>query len=100
MDEAGRTLYAFKNDSGGNSTCYDNCAQNWPPMLTTGSPQAGTGVDTALLGTTERTDGTTQVTYKDMPLYYFARDTAAGDVNGQGVGEVWYVVSPTGEMMD
>jgi predicted lipoprotein with Yx(FWY)xxD motif len=69
-------------------------------VLTTGLAQAGTDVDTTLLGTTERTDGATQVTYKGMPLYYFVRDTAAGDVNGQGVGKVWYVVSPTGELID
>jgi predicted lipoprotein with Yx(FWY)xxD motif len=98
--EAGRTLYVFKNDSGGTSSCYDSCAQNWPPLLTQGAPQAGTGADAAMLGTTERTDGTTQVTYNGMPLYYFAPDTAAGDVNGQGVGEVWYVVSPAGAMIE
>ena len=100
IGEAGRTLYVFKNDSAGTSNCYEGCAQNWPPVLTTGSPQAGTDADGALLGTIERTDGTTQVTYKGMPLYYFARDTAAGDVNGQGVGEVWYVVTRTGEMIE
>jgi len=101
-DGAGRTLYVFTKDTAGASTCYAQCAQNWPPLLTTGSPKASAGsdVDSTLLGTTTRTDGMTQVTYKGMPLYYFAKDTAAGDVKGQGVGDVWYAVAPTGEMID
>ncbi|RME13862.1 MAG: hypothetical protein D6802_00350 [Ardenticatenia bacterium] len=96
-DADGKTLYIFLNDEPGKSNCYDACAQNWPPLLTEGAPLAGDGVDAALLGTAERSDGTMQVTYNDWPLYYFVNDAAAGDTNGQGVKDVWYVISPAGE---
>lgn len=89
------TLYAFVPDEQGESTCYDECEQNWPPLAA--PVAAGDGVDEALLGEVEREDGTMQVTYNDWPLYYFAGDAAAGDVAGQGVGEVWYVVDAAGE---
>jgi predicted lipoprotein with Yx(FWY)xxD motif len=92
-----QTLYVFLNDSGGESSCYEDCADNWPALETDGEPQAGEGVEASLLGTTEREDGAVQVTYNEMPLYYFAGDEAPGDTNGQGVGDVWYVVSPEGE---
>jgi len=97
VDDEGRTLYVFLNDSAGESTCYDECADSWPAFETDGDPQAVEGVDESLLGTTERDDGSVQVTYDRMPLYYFAGDDAPGDTNGQGIGEVWYVVSPEGE---
>lgn len=99
VDAEGRTLYLFTNDTqnGGSSACTGNCLTNWPPLLTTGDPVAGEGVDPSLLGTITRDDGTTQVTYNGWPLYYYAQDTAAGDANGQGVGSVWYLVSPAGE---
>jgi uncharacterized protein (TIGR02246 family) len=99
-DGEGRALYLFLNDEQGESTCYDQCAQNWPPLLTTEDAEAGEGVDSDLLGTTERDDGTTQVTYNDWPLYYFAADEDPGDVDGQGRGEVWYLVSPDGEAIE
>jgi predicted lipoprotein with Yx(FWY)xxD motif len=95
VDGDGLTLYVFDNDSGGESSCYDACADTWPPV--TGTATAGDGVDASLIGTTERTDGTTQVTYNGRPLYLYAADNVAGDVNGQGVGEVWWVVGPDGE---
>lgn len=97
VDAEGMTLYLFLNDSDNTSTCYDDCAENWPPLLTEGDATAGEGVDDSLLGTTERTDGTVQVTYGGWPLYYWVRDEAPGDTTGQAVGEVWYVVSPQGE---
>jgi predicted lipoprotein with Yx(FWY)xxD motif len=97
VDDEGMSLYLFTRDTANTSTCYDECAVKWPPLLTTGDPEAGDGVDQALLGTTERTDGTMQVTYNGWPLYYWWEDKAAGDVNGQGVGDVWYLVNPAGE---
>jgi predicted lipoprotein with Yx(FWY)xxD motif len=96
----GLTLYAFGADEGSESTCYDDCAAAWPALTVSGDPAAGSGVDAAMLGTTERTDGTVQVTYGGHPLYYFAEDSAPGDTNGQGVGDVWYVVSPEGDPID
>jgi predicted lipoprotein with Yx(FWY)xxD motif len=87
-------LYLFVPDNQGDSTCYDACAGNWPPL--TGDVTAGAGVDASLLGTTTRTDGTVQATYNGWPLYYFAADTRPGDTNGQGINEIWYVISPEG----
>jgi NitT/TauT family transport system substrate-binding protein len=91
----GMTLYLFKNDKPGESACYDKCAENWPPLLVGDNekPSAGDGVS-GKLGTAKRKDGKLQVTYNDMPLYFFIKDKAAGDVNGQGAGNVWYVVAP------
>jgi predicted lipoprotein with Yx(FWY)xxD motif len=94
-DSQGRTLYVFLQDANGTSTCEGSCAQTWPAVTTTGTPKAGDGV-TGKLGTSERGDGTTQLTIEGHPLYTYANDAAPGDTNGQGVGEVWFVVSPKG----
>jgi len=95
VDGDGMTLYLFEPDAQGASTCYDACESNWPPLV--GAVSAGDGVDGSLLGTVGRDDGSEQVTYDGWPLYYFAGDAAAGDVNGQGLNDVWYVVSDAGE---
>lgn len=97
VDDQGMTLYLFEPDEQSASTCEDECAANWPPFLTDGDPAAGEGADAALLGTTERPDGTTQVTYDGWPLYHFGADEAPGDTNGQGINDVWWMVGPDGE---
>ena len=97
VDADGKTLYVFLADEGSDSTCYDDCEAAWPPLTVDGDPAAGEGIDGSLLGTTEREDGSTQVTLDGHPLYYFASDATADDINGQGVGDVWFVVSPEGE---
>lgn len=93
----GRSLYIFKNDAAGASTCVDDCAASWPPLVvaSAGDVTAGAGV-TGALATIKRPGGTQQVTLAGWPLYYFAADTAAGGVTGQGVGGKWFVVSPAG----
>jgi predicted lipoprotein with Yx(FWY)xxD motif len=99
VDEKGMTLYLFVKDTGTSSTCYDQCANFWPPLLTTGTPQAGTGANQSLLGTTTRTDGKVEVTYAGHPLYFFLKDKAPGDITGQGVngfGDLWWVLTPAG----
>jgi predicted lipoprotein with Yx(FWY)xxD motif len=96
VDGEGRTLYVFLADEGEESTCYDDCEASWPPLTVEGDPTAGEGIDGSLLSTTEREDGSMQVTFDGQPLYYFGADETADDVNGQGVGDVWYVVSPDG----
>jgi len=99
VDGKGMTLYLFVADTGSKSTCYTSCVQVWPPVLTNGAPQAGTGGQASLLGTTTRTDGTIQVTYSGHPLYYFAGDKKPGDATGQGIdnfGGLWWVISPSG----
>ena len=103
VDAKGRTLYLFEKDKGTTSSCYGACASGWPPYTTTGAPQAGSGAAASLLGTTTRTDGTTQVTYKGHPLYYFVGDTKPGEVTGEGVnafGAKWYVLAPSGNKID
>ena len=92
----GMTLYLFTKDEGTESVCYDDCAATWPPLVVDGEPTGGGGVS-AELGTTERRDGSMQVTAAGHPLYYFAGDEEPGDTNGQGLGDAWYVLSPEGE---
>lgn len=94
VDGEGMTLYLFDQDSEGTSACYDDCAATWPPLI--GEAEASGDADASLLGTTTRDDGEVQVTYDGQPLYYFAPDEEPGDVNGQAVGDVWWVVAPDG----
>ena len=98
VDSKGMTLYMFTNDTEGVSNCSGQCATNWPP-LTVAIPDlvgGGPGVS-GELGTIERADGTHQVTYNGMPLYYWKDDAAPGDTLGQGVGDVWFVVPPAAQ---
>ncbi len=95
VDGKDMTLYLFEKDKGGKPTCTGECATAWPPLLTTDKVTAGEGVNASLLGETDRSDGTKQVTYHGWPLYHFAKDTKAGDMAGQGMeafGAKWYVV--------
>jgi predicted lipoprotein with Yx(FWY)xxD motif len=102
VDGEGMSLYLFTNDTqnSGTSTCTGECLVEWPALTTEGDPVAGEGVDATLLGTITRDDGSTQVTYNGWPLYYFHEDAAAGDTNGQGLGGVWFLVSPEGEAIE
>lgn len=95
-DANGMTLYMFTKDTKDTTNCYDKCEVAWPPLLTLDKPKLGDGIDAALIGTTTRKDGTTQVTYNGLPLYYYTKDTKAGDTIGQNVGTVWFVVGPDG----
>jgi predicted lipoprotein with Yx(FWY)xxD motif len=103
VDSRGVTLYLFEADRGSSSVCYGSCAQNWPPLLTSGSPVASGGVSSPLLGTTARTGGTTQVTYNGHPLYLFVGDHKPGDVTGEGInafGGGWDVLAPNGNKIE
>jgi predicted lipoprotein with Yx(FWY)xxD motif len=99
VDGSGRTLYLFEADNSSSSTCYGACATYWPPLLSGSSPVAGAGVSAALLGSTKRNDGTTQVTYGGHPLYYVVTDHNPGDATGEKVnnfGAAWFVVGADG----
>jgi predicted lipoprotein with Yx(FWY)xxD motif len=95
-DSAGRVLYRFTRDTINiSSACYNQCATVWPPLLIDeGTPVAGEGVNGDLLGVLARTDGTRQVMYNGMPLYYYNQDANPGDTNGQRVRDVWFIVHP------
>ena len=100
-DASGRTLYLFTADSKGSaaSKCEGKCADAWPPFMYEGDFGVQGNADAALLGKLKRSDGSTQITYGGWPLYYFSKDTAAGDVAGEGVkafGGEWYLISPAG----
>jgi predicted lipoprotein with Yx(FWY)xxD motif len=100
VDSKGFTLYDFHKDKGTTSACYGACAQGWPPLMTEGEPQPSNGAKGSMLGTTERKDGTTQVTYNGHPLYTFAGDRKPGETNGNDItafGGEWYALMANGE---
>jgi predicted lipoprotein with Yx(FWY)xxD motif len=100
-DADGKALYLFTKDTQGKqgsdaaSACYETCANAWPPLTVHEQARVGQGLQQELVSTIQRTDGTTQVTYGGWPLYYFAKDSGE-QINGQGVGDVWYLVAPDG----
>ena len=97
VDAAGMTLYLFERDTkgAGESACTGGCADAWPPLTVDGEPTAGSGVAAALT-TFDRDDGGTQVAANGWPLYYFDADEEPGDVGGQGVQDVWWVLGAAG----
>jgi predicted lipoprotein with Yx(FWY)xxD motif len=97
--QSGRAVYLWVADSNDKSVCSGACAQAWPPVVTTATPTAGSGVTAGDLGMITRTDGKKQVTYKGHPLYYFVGDRSAGTDHGQGsdsFGAKWWLVTPAG----
>jgi predicted lipoprotein with Yx(FWY)xxD motif len=102
VDPAGMTLYYFQKDQkgSGKSKCEGACAQAWPPLLAEGEAEAMSGVNASMLGTIERSDGTTQVTYAGWPLYTFVEDKKPGEDNGtdsKAFGASWYPLHGNGE---
>ena len=95
VDDKGMTLYMFGKDTPDKSNCSGNCLKAWPPLVTQGSPVLGDGVDKSLVGSATMADGSKIVTYNHMPLYYWVKDTKAGNTTGQNVGKVWFVVAPS-----
>ena len=98
-DQSGRTLYAFANDQSGNSTCTDDCLASWPALTSDKAFAAGEGTDGKLLTETKRTDGVEQAKYGAWPLYYYAGDQGPGDIDGQDVDGVWFVVGADGKLI-
>ncbi|WP_320773279.1 SCO0930 family lipoprotein [Streptomyces sp. CRN 30] len=97
-DGAGFTLYRFDEDTAQppKTTCEADCATAWPPVPASGAT-AAEGIDKALLGEVTRADGSKQLTVGGWPMYRYAKDTKAGDVKGQGVGNIWYASAPDGK---
>jgi predicted lipoprotein with Yx(FWY)xxD motif len=96
---SGKVVYAFGADRGSTSRRYGACAKAWPPVLTTGAPLAGSGVQASLLGSTKRSDGTMQVSYGGHPLYYYVSDKAGAIMcqHANTNGGLWLIVKPNGQ---
>lgn len=101
VDGDGMTAYYFLKDTkdSGASACSGDCATAWPAITTESDTPTVTGV-TGEVGTITGTDGAKQITIDGRPIYTFAQDTAPGDVKGQGVNDVWYVIAPDGSEID
>jgi predicted lipoprotein with Yx(FWY)xxD motif len=99
VDGDGKTVYFYTRDNAGatKSACTGGCATLWPAVTSDTAPKLQ-GV-TGKIGSITTADGKQQVTINGMPIYYYAKDTAPGQVNGQGVAGVWYVVAPDGSMI-
>jgi predicted lipoprotein with Yx(FWY)xxD motif len=97
VDQNGMTLYIFTKDTADTSNCDADCLKKWPALITLGKPILGDGVDASMVGSATLADGSKIVTYNHMPLYYWYKDFKPGDINGQAVGDVWFVVSPDGK---
>lgn len=114
-DIQGRAVYLLEGDTDG-SKCTAACLEAWPPVRAegeaataaaappgaTGTADTTAGLRTDLLGTVQRADGVTQVTYNGHPLYRYAKDTGSS-TSGQGVKDQWgewYLVGPDGEAVD
>lgn len=87
---SGMTLYTFDKDTAGVSNCSGSCATLWPPYTTAAAP----ATLPANVTTLKRADGSIQFAYKGMPVYYYAKDVAPSDVNGDGVGGIWHLIKP------
>jgi predicted lipoprotein with Yx(FWY)xxD motif len=99
FDSKKQAIYIFEKDPKGQTVCYGECAEAWPPVYTKGEPQAGDGVKSALLGTIKRRDGRLQVTYAGKPLYFYDHE-GPGEVRCHNVrlnGGLWWVVGPDGK---
>ena len=88
--ESGKTLYFFAADVAGDANCTGTCKDTWPVFYKE-TPTFSTDLKAADFATITRADGSKQTTFKGWPLYYFKNDTKAGDVGGEGVGNVWMV---------
>ncbi len=99
VGEGGLTVYGFTNDQDGASVCNGTCAEAWPPVIVGPDWDVAPGLDAGIFNTTTRDDGSLQLVAGKWPLYYYGGDVAAGDINGQGNGEVWFVVGLDGVLI-
>lgn len=83
----GKTLYTFDKDAAGKSNCSGGCATAWPAFIVANPALAG-----GEFSTLKRDDGASQWAFQGKPLYFFAGDAKAGDINGDNQGGVWHVI--------
>ena len=100
VDSKGMSVYYFTKDvkDSGKSNCTGDCLVKWPPVIAATDTPKVEGV-TGTVGTIDTPDGKKQVTVNGMPVYLWEKDKAPGDITGQGVGNVWYLVAPDGTMI-
>ncbi len=96
VDSSGLTLYHYEKDTGTTPTCTGGCAKAWPAATVSGTPTTSADI-TGTVTVTPAADGTSQLVLNGHPLYRYAADTAPGDANGEGVGNVWYAVKADGQ---
>jgi predicted lipoprotein with Yx(FWY)xxD motif len=96
VNETGFSLYYFVKDAPGNgtSTCFGACSEIWPPFYVE-SIAVPAGLNSSEFTTLQRSDGKAQVAFKGWPLYLYSKDTKPGEINGQGVNGIWFVVDPS-----
>ena len=95
----GYAMYVFDRDQGSRSRCYGKCAEAWPPLRARADVVAGRGIDSRLIGTTKRRNGSRQITYAGRPLYGYVHDPR-GEVFCHDVrefGGLWLAVQRSGE---
>lgn len=100
VDAQGKTVYVFDKDTAnsGKSACAGACLTAWPPVPAPDTTPTATGV-AGTVGSIATASGTRQLTLNGLPLYYYKDDSAGGDVHGQGVGGIWWVVGADGAKM-
>lgn len=100
VDGKGMSVYVYAKDvkDSGRSACTGGCLQSWPPVLAAADAPTADGV-AGTVGTIAAPDGRKQLTVNGMPVYTYAKDVAAGDILGQGVGSVWHLVAPSGDVV-
>lgn len=98
VNQDGRALYFFSHDVNGSSACEDGCLDAWP-VYNQGNLEFGSGLSSEDFGAISREDGQQQTTYKGWPLYYYSGDSGAGEINGEGIGRVWFVAKPDYTLM-
>jgi predicted lipoprotein with Yx(FWY)xxD motif len=98
VDAKGLTLYRFDMDTAkpSASNCSGECAAAWPPSVAPAASSTVKGIDSKLVGSITRADGSKQLTVAGWPLYTYSSDSKPGDVNGQGVQGTWFAVTPAG----
>ncbi len=93
VDSKGNTLYNFTRDTPGMSNCKGGCLKAWPVFYAE-NIIAPSIMNTSDFGVITNSEGSKQITYKQMPLYYYINDTKRGDTNGLGVNNAWFVIEP------
>ncbi|MCV7266982.1 COG4315 family predicted lipoprotein [Mycolicibacterium doricum] len=100
VDGTGRAVYASSADTANESTCRGSCADTWLPLLASGDPAGGIGIQVSAARTVPRPDGSAQVAYQGHPLYWYAGDKGPGTIEGHGVnlfGAEWFLITPDGD---